>query len=63
MNEETRDVIYHCGGWYFVENGTIDWTYTGVVEHCGGYFYVEKGQINWDYTGARKTDGVLYSHP
>ncbi len=48
--------------WYYVNNGVVDFTKTGLVLFNNGkYFYVESGKINFSKTGlVRHSDGTWY---
>ena len=39
------------GSWYYVKNGMIDWSYTGVFLYYGRLYYIQKGWLNWGYNG------------
>ncbi len=57
---ETSLVKHANGNWYYVKNGKIDWSYTGLVERNGNLYYVQKGKLNWKYTGYTYYNGVKY---
>lgn len=38
-------------GWFFVRNGKVDFTYTGLAANENGIFYVQGGAVNFNYTG------------
>ncbi len=50
------------GVWYYVNNGVVDFTKTGLVMFNNGkYFYVQSGKINFSKTGlVRHSDGTWY---
>ena len=35
---------------YYVENGILNWDYTGLTKYYGTWYYVQNGILNWDYT-------------
>ena len=45
--------------WYYVKDGVLDWSYTGLTKYYGTCYYVENGILNWDYTGLTKYYGCL----
>ncbi len=53
-------MAYNDNGWFYVSNGAIDWSYTGIASNDNGQWYIEGGQINWGYTGQISFDGRLY---
>ncbi len=46
-------VVYYENNWFYVNNGWLDWEYTGVAYSGfdGNWYYIEKGVLNWNYTG------------
>ena len=40
--------------WYYVENGELNWNFTGLTDYYGTKYYVENGVLNWD--------SVSYTH-
>ena len=44
------------GGWYLVDNGVIDYSYTGVAQNENGWWRVEKGKVNFDFTGLAQNE-------
>ena len=47
-----RDRYY--GTWYYVQNGILNWDYTGLTKYYGTWYYVENGVLNGNYTGLTK---------
>ena len=41
----------YYGTWYYVENGELNWSFTGLTDYYGTKYYVENGVLNWNYTG------------
>ena len=41
-----KGLVYHCGGYYYVENGKINWDYNGYaqVNNKGPQYKVVNGQ-------------------
>ena len=51
-NWNYNGLTYYNGGWYYLQNGYINWNFTSLVQHTdGAWYYVDHGQINWGYTG------------
>ena len=50
----TETLIEYYGTWYYINNGIINWNYTGLIEYYGGWYYIENGVLNWNYTGISK---------
>ena len=38
-------------GWFYINNGVLDWNYTGLAYNEYGWFYVRNGALDWGYTG------------
>ena len=38
-------------GWWYVTDGEIDDSYTGIAENEYGRWYMQDGVVNMDYTG------------
>ena len=45
---------------YYVNQGQVDWTYTGPVEYYGTTYYIQKGYLNWTYSASIELNGVTY---
>ncbi len=62
LKESESNLINFYGGWYYIKNGKIDWTYSTLaqVNAKGTYYYVENGKINWNFTGLKCIDGTWY---
>ena len=52
---------YSAGTWYYVENGLVNWNYTGIVIRNGIGYYVERGTINWKFNGKMKQGDKIYT--
>ena len=56
-------------GWYYVVNGYVDFSYTGLVKYDGasngikagaaGWYFVQNGHVDFSYTGLVKYNGYL----
>ena len=56
-------------GWYYVVNGYVDFSYTGLVKYDGasngikagaaGWYFVHNGHVDFSYTGLVKYNGYL----
>ena len=45
----------------YVNNGVLDWGYTGLANNEYGWFYVNNGVVDWSYTGlANNESGWFY---
>ena len=56
------------GDYYYITNGCLDWSYTGLAEYYGVYYYVNGGVLDWNYSGlveykpsALRKSGILLS--
>ena len=48
-------------GWFYVNGGILDWSYTGLAYNENGWFYVNGGILDWSYTGlASNENGWFY---
>ena len=50
-NRVQKDIIEINNGWYFVVNGNIDYSFTGIASNRYGRWYVKNGKVGFDYTG------------
>ena len=41
----------NLGNWRYVENGFINYSYTGMANNVWGWWYFTNGNLNWTYTG------------
>ena len=41
-------VAYNTNGWFYVENGKVDWAYTGYAHNDNGWWYVTGGQVTFN---------------
>ncbi len=48
---ETTTVAKNKNGWYYVNNGIVDFTYTDFAENSNGWWYIEKGKVTFSTTG------------
>ncbi len=37
--------------WYYIQNGALNWNYTGLCQYYGTWYYIQNGTLNWKYTG------------
>ena len=56
----TNDVVLSNGQWYYIENGIVNYEYTGLCKHAGTWYYIENGILNWEYTGLAQYNGQWY---
>lgn len=49
-------VEYRDGDWWYVKDGKIDKTFTGVAPNENGWWYCYKGKVDFNYTGLAKND-------
>ena len=47
-------VAHNANGWFYVENGKVNWDYTGYAQNENGWWYVTGGQVKFD------TNSVIY---
>ncbi len=38
-------------GWWYYQNGRLDWNYTGMANNEYGWWYYQNGRLDWTYTG------------
>ena len=49
------------GIWWYLTEGDVDESYTGLAENAYGWWYVENGRVNFDYFGlANNENGWWY---
>lgn len=46
--------------WYYVQNGVVNTTYTGLVQNNGDWYYVQNGKIDWTFSGWTELNGNRY---
>lgn len=46
--------------WYYVQNGVVNTTYTGLVQNNGDWYYVQNGKIDWTFNGWTEYNGSHY---
>ena len=44
-------VASNAYGWWYVEDGKVNFDYTGVKNNAYGWWYIEKGKVNFNYKG------------
>ena len=49
------------GKWYFLANGQVQNTYTGLALYNGSWFYLINGVLASDYTGQVSYDGAVFN--
>ncbi len=48
-------------GWWYIKNGKVDFTHTGVEKNKNGWWRVEKGKVNFKFNGfAQNQNGWWY---
>lgn len=50
----------YYGTWYYVEDGVLNWDYTGLTLYYGTWYYLEEGFLNWNYYGLTNYYGTYY---
>lgn len=53
-------LVLENGIWYFVNNGKVDYDYTGLVLYGTSWWYVKDGILDWTYTGVCEHYGSWY---
>ena len=51
------------GIWWYLTEGDVDESYTGLAENAYGWWYVENGQVNFDYFGLANNEKRLVVCP
>ncbi|MCC8141432.1 MAG: L,D-transpeptidase family protein, partial [Lachnospiraceae bacterium] len=49
-------------GWYYVENGKVDFSYTGIAENSNGWWHIKNGRLDsaaGDYSFAANTSQII----
>ncbi len=41
-------------GWWYIKNGLVDFTYTGLAKNDNGWFYVQNGKVDFSHNGVDK---------
>ena len=49
-------VTWLNGGWFYVRNGAVDYSYTGVAPNENGWWYVKNGKVDFSYTGIAQNE-------
>lgn len=49
-------VTYVYDGWYYVHDGAVDYSYTGVAPNENGWWYVKNGKVDFSYTGIAQNE-------
>lgn len=44
------------GGWYYVENGAINYNYNGVAQNENGWWKITNGKVDFGFTGLAQND-------
>jgi hypothetical protein len=47
-------------GWWYYQDGRLDWNYTGMGLNEYGWWLYQNGNIAWDYTGDVYADNAIY---
>ena len=50
----------HCGGWYYLDHGKLDWNYTGLTKYYSTWYMVVNGQLDWNFTNLTQYYGTWY---
>ena len=48
---QAETVAMNAYGWWYVNNGQVDFTYTGVKQNEYGWWYIHDGKADFTYTG------------
>ena len=46
--------------WYYVQNGFVNWNFSGLVLFNGNWYYVNNGVIDWNYSNIVEYNGSWY---
>ena len=47
-------------GWWRIEDGKVNFGYTGIAMNSNGAWYIVDGKVNFDYTGTVTWNGLQY---
>lgn len=60
LHETTLAQVNGTGTWYYVEDGKLNWNYTGLVKYYGTWYYVHNGVLDWNHNGLVYHKGTWY---
>lgn len=49
-------IQFDDGNWYYVVNGEVDTSFTGVAQNENGWWYCKNGKVDFTYNGLAKND-------
>ena len=60
--KDFNGLVKNGSQWFYVKNGTIDWSYSGFVKHTdGNWYYVKNSVVNFSAAGLKlHSDGNYY---
>ena len=47
-------------GWWYIKEGRLDLTYTGIAKNKYGWWYMKEGRLDLSYTGKAAYKGNIY---
>ena len=50
----------NSNGWWRIENGKVNFNFTGVASNQNGDWYLSNGKVDFNYNGTVTYDGKLY---
>lgn len=52
--------VRYNGGIFYVTNGILDWSYTGLTKFENRWLYFTKSKVDYSYTGATRYNGGIF---
>ena len=53
-------VAQNANGWWRIEEGKVNFNFTGVASNQNGDWYLSNGKVDFNYNGTVTYDGKLY---
>ena len=61
IDEHTTEMLEINGKWRMVQDGKVNYTYTGISKNENGTWYFDNGELTFEYNGTyTDSDGVIY---